>query len=333
MTEIPSNNDNLEKLRYLCRVIDDGHYTVDLKWKNFIDLAAIGLNLERDEILSLLQQDGIGYQGDEEANFLVAGVFSADLESREKEAIFQRLLGEIEKNDLMRNLLLLISLDYDFTLALLEFLLRSSDEVIASYRDNPYLPLITCDFFIESRTTNSFVKHNVGKLSIDMGRIQKLISNEWFMNLLTILKSGLSVNQNIGFEGLVENEANSSSGPEINSLIEDGTFPALVMNRNSVLKQDFVIQAFRRRFESERHVRKLHRFYYWLGIANDFILGVLFLVGSIEFIPNYGNEYLGVVMFIIGSAQLVGRSVIQIVMNLHVKSHRKKSMSGNTLNN
>lgn len=309
-------------------MIDDGHFTVDLKWKSVIELASVALGLERSGVLSLLEQDNSGYQGDEGANFLVGGVFDAEIDRREKEIIFQRLIAEIEKNDLMRNLLLLISLGYDFTLALLEFLLRSGDEILVQYRDNPYLPLITSDFFIQSRATNFFVKDNVKRIDVNYDRVRQLTGREWFMNLLTTLKSGLSVNLNTGFQDLVENEKNSSSAPEINLLIEDGTFPALVLNRNSVLKQEFVSRAFERRYEAERHVKKLHRFYYWLGIVNDLILGILFLVGSIEFIPNYGNEFLGVVMFIIGSAQLVGRSMIQIVMNIHIRSHRRKSLAG-----
>jgi hypothetical protein len=51
-------------------------------------------------------------------------------------------------------------------------------------------------------------------------------------------------------------------------------------------------------------------------------------VGSIEFLPWMPPEslFIGVILFIIGSAQLVARSVIQIVMNLHIKSSRKRKM-------
>ncbi len=65
------------------------------------------------------------------------------------------------------------------------------------------------------------------------------------------------------------------------------------------------------------HKEKIKRFYDWLAIANDVLVGMEFLVGSILFLPGH-NATLGVYLFIIGSAQLLIRPFIQIVKRVHL---------------
>lgn len=326
LPEIQPQERTVEQIRYLCRVIDDGHFSIDLKWPSVMDALSHALDLGRDQVAEALKQANAGFTDDPDALFLVAGVFDANLETGVKEEIFQRILLKIGENLQLRNLLVLISSGYDFALALLEFLIRVEGDTLSDFKDNPYLAVITSDLFIESRTSNKFVKNEIKHLTVDFDRIRSHIGSDWFIDLLTILKSGISVNQNRGFQRLVEKESKKSSAMEIYRLLGDGTLNMIVLHRNRVMKQPFVSEAFSRRYEMERHEERLRIFYYWLGIANDFVLGVLFLLGSIEFFPN-GNQFLGVIMFVIGSAQLVARSVIQIVMNIHIRSHRKRKLS------
>ena len=59
--------------------------------------------------------------------------------------------------------------------------------------------------------------------------------------------------------------------------------------------------------------------YETLSIVNDFLIGVLFLVGSCFFFyPSTENA--GVWLFVIGSAQLLIRPTIRLAHNVHIKN-------------
>ncbi|MBU2753857.1 hypothetical protein HFU84_07155 [Acidithiobacillus sp. CV18-2] len=58
--------------------------------------------------------------------------------------------------------------------------------------------------------------------------------------------------------------------------------------------------------------------YETLSIVNDFLIGVLFLVGSVFFFYA-STENAGVWLFVIGSAQLLIRPTIRLAHNVHLK--------------
>ncbi len=328
MPDFSVEPENVEKVRFICRVIDNGHFSLGLKWASVVDIMAYSLEMDREMVTGALKAANVGFTDGEEADFLVAGIFDATVDRGEEEKVFSRILSKIDPDPLYTNLLMLVSTEYDFSLALLEFLFRKPGRHLDQFRDSPILPIITSDRFIESKASNRFIKNLLKKVEVNFDRVRELVRNDWFMDLMTILKSGINVNMSSGFIKLIEREAHTINPQEILSLISDGTMEMTVLHRNSVLKQKFVTAAFLKRYEAEHHEKRLRRFYYWLGIANDFILGVEFLVGSIEFIPGMpqGSLFIGVILFIVGSSQLVARSVIQIVMNLHIKSSRKRKM-------
>lgn len=71
--------------------------------------------------------------------------------------------------------------------------------------------------------------------------------------------------------------------------------------------------------------RRYHEFYEWLHIANDFVIGGVFLVGSVMFLyPDM--ETAGVWLFIYGSAQMLLGPVIRTVNKLHLRDLRKDSL-------
>lgn len=318
----------VERVRFICRVIDNGQFSLDLKWNSVLDTLAHSIEIERDKIPGILNSAGVGFVDGEDADFLVAGVFDATVDHASEERIFTHVIEKIEQDPLFRNLLTLVSTEYDFTLALLEFLFRKQGRQLEHFKNSTLLPLITSDIFIESKSANRYVNKQVKTEEVDFDRIRELVRKDWFMDLLTILKSEVNVNQSSGFIKLIDREAHTVNAQEIISMISDGTLEMIVLHRNTVMKQKFVTEAFLKRYEAEQHEKKLRRFYYWLGIANDFALGIEFLVGSIEFLPGMPPEslFIGVILFIIGSAQLVARSLIQIAMNLHIRSSRKKKM-------
>ncbi len=55
-----------------------------------------------------------------------------------------------------------------------------------------------------------------------------------------------------------------------------------------------------------------------LGWINDFMIGLEFLVGSIEFLPGHLNT-IGVYLFILGSFQILLVPTIRISRDIHLK--------------
>ena len=69
----------------------------------------------------------------------------------------------------------------------------------------------------------------------------------------------------------------------------------------------------------------IKRFYDWLSIANDIMVGLEFVIGSIFFLPSEKKySTLGVYLFIIGSTQLLIRPMINIARRIHIFFLHKK---------
>lgn len=62
----------------------------------------------------------------------------------------------------------------------------------------------------------------------------------------------------------------------------------------------------------------IRRRYEFASIANDFLIGVLFLVGSVMFLSTRMEE-LGTWLFIIGSFQLLIRPTIRLASHVHLQ--------------
>jgi len=71
-----------------------------------------------------------------------------------------------------------------------------------------------------------------------------------------------------------------------------------------------------------RHERKIHEWYEWVHILNDFITALFFIIGSVLFFsPN--TVYDGTWLFLIGSCQMIIGPFIRMFNKLHVRHIRK----------
>lgn len=61
--------------------------------------------------------------------------------------------------------------------------------------------------------------------------------------------------------------------------------------------------------------------YHILSIINDLTLGLWFLVGSFLFLFE-STQTAGTILFIVGSAQLMGRPVLKLIRAFYVKKGR-----------
>lgn len=67
--------------------------------------------------------------------------------------------------------------------------------------------------------------------------------------------------------------------------------------------------------------------YKLLSIANDIGLGIWFTVGSILFL-FHTTQTAGTILFILGSAQLLGRPILKLMHAFFVRKNSQRSQSG-----
>jgi hypothetical protein len=70
--------------------------------------------------------------------------------------------------------------------------------------------------------------------------------------------------------------------------------------------------------DKDRITRDIERNYKVLGLINDFMIGIEFLMGSIEFLPGHLTT-IGVYLFILGSFQILLVPTIRISRDMHLK--------------
>lgn len=76
--------------------------------------------------------------------------------------------------------------------------------------------------------------------------------------------------------------------------------------------------------DKDKIKRDIERNYKALGLINAFMIGIEFLIGSIEFLPGHLNT-IGVYLFILGSFQILLIPTIRISRDIHIKLRLKKS--------
>ena len=74
--------------------------------------------------------------------------------------------------------------------------------------------------------------------------------------------------------------------------------------------------------DRDRIRKEIERNYKVLGWINDFMIGLEFLIGSIEFLPGHLNT-IGVYLFILGSFQILLVPTIRISRDIHLKLRLK----------
>lgn len=68
--------------------------------------------------------------------------------------------------------------------------------------------------------------------------------------------------------------------------------------------------------------KEIERNYKVLGLINDFMIGMEFLIGSIEFLPGRLST-IGVYLFILGSFQILLVPTIRISRDIHIQLRLK----------
>lgn len=325
MTErVENGGESAEKaVKFVCRLIVDSQYLTSVTWDSVLDTISEILDLDRERIREILKATGVSSRTGDSDQFQVAGIFFEDLPESMKPILYGKMVQLIKENPLLQNFVLSLSLSYALSKAIINSLVLGETRIGRKLQGSPLMAMCTSDLFLESREFNQFASETISKTEFPEGVVEKLVATSWFVDIIEILNLGLYGTNSLEVTRTIKEKWKDRDIAGLEELIESGAFLKILYHKSQILSDPKIRKVLTNKNRTEMREKNLDRFYAWLGIANDFSLGVEFLVGSLEFLPNM-NELFGVFLFIVGSVQLTARAVISIVSRAHLESMRKK---------
>jgi hypothetical protein len=307
-------NSDLSDPLYFLYAIQRSQYGFNLKWKNIKPLISY---IFGDEIFEKLKERRIINTYDDNNVLEIINIPNVkyNIPDQEKEILFNKFIKYVSGNKLITGIMKIMYLDRKIAQFLMDILNQNTQKTSNYFTVSSAFPIINLAEFYYSSAFADYCKPFIENFKLDIKNIRKYLSEEWFVKLAIILRDGAF---NTSFSKAIENN-NEEFISGIRKLIENDIISDIIVNMDSFLSDVSVnkaMMAFAARSVKER---KIKVFYDWLSIANDIMVGLEFVIGSIFFLPSESKySTLGVYLFIIGSTQLLIRPMINIVRRIHI---------------
>lgn len=311
------------RVRFACRLLVDSQYLISFRWGNVLESISRVLGIDTETVRKIIEETGLSTETGFNDLFQVVGVFSEELPENLKSLIFESMIHLCETDELVKKFVLSLSLNYALTKSLINSLVLEDTRIGKKIQDSPLLAMCTSDLFLQSTGFNSYAAQVLKEVKYPDNLIETHIGSAWFIDLMEMLSHGTYGMNSYEVTQRIKGRWKDRDLLGVEDLIDSGQFLKLLFHKGQILSDSRIRNILENRSRAEMREKGLTRFYTWLGIGNDFSLGLEFLVGSLEFLPNQ-NEFFGVVLFIIGSIQLTARAIISIVSRAHIEARRKK---------
>lgn len=307
---------------YLSRLVHGGEYNSEVTWGDMLYSFRILTGEDGTEVRKSLVNDGYIEDSNDKDAFVYFPEGSIELEDDNMELI----LDNLSKENLCFNVALLARMEP----ALVEMIL--SNKLYYDGEKPNWKPgeraiisaVLNKEFLVDKRVKEFLDKHikRIGEID----DFSKFAKEPWFLELLLILKRGLYGNGGYSYISSLSDYTRIRLVDGAYSLIEDGKLLFLLLNFRTIISKNHFASALSKFEKAKARKERVSSYYGYLSIANDVLVGVEFLLGSIEFLPN-GNEVFGVYLFIAGSAELLIRPFIEISRRLHVRALERRHMA------
>jgi hypothetical protein len=300
---------------YFLYAIQRSPYGFNLKWKHVKPL--ISYMFSEGVFQKLMDQRVISTYSDENILEIInIPDLKYNISDDEKEVLFHKFIDYVSNNRLITGIMKIMYLDRKMAQFIIDILNQNVHKTSEDFINSTDFPIINSPDFYYSKAFADYCKPYIEGFGLDMTNIRKYLGKEWFIKLAVILRDG-SFNNN-SFSKSVENSKDEFiSG--IVELTENDYISQIIVNLNSFLNDRGVngsMMSYASRIVRERGIK---RFYDWLSIANDIMVGLEFVIGSVFFLPSESKySTLGVYLFIIGSTQLLIRPMINIAGRIHI---------------
>ena len=302
-----------ELFLYMASLIHNGTYNYGIRWKDFYDTFSGMSTSDPRKICSELMNEGYVESSGYNDPFMIISRISVDASDSTVETLF----GAIRKDAASFNLAICYSIEPSLVKSIFSAAYYGSYAVRESPVAKTLVPICTSDEFQKDPRVTKKIKDAISGWSRDLSAITPLIQNRWFSDLLFMLKNGKYGNGGFNY---IENMGTAERDEFIKgtvSIIDSGLLVTLILGFGKILSRGDVEKSMDIYSNRTRKKDRITRVYSYLGIGNDIMVGLEFLIGSFEFLPH-GNEVLGVYLFIAGSSQLLIRPIIEISRRIHI---------------
>ena len=306
---------------YFLYAIQRSPYGFNLKWKNIKPLVSYMFG---DDIYKKLQDNRIisTYSDENILEIINVPDVRYNISDSDKETLFNKFIGYAARNPLIEGILKIMYLDRKIAQFIMDILSQDAGKTQDDFTIYADFPVINSPDFYYSNAFADYCKPYIENFKLDMEKIRPYIGQEWFTRLIIILRDG---SFNSSFSKAVENnEGSFISG--LKEIVENDYLSQIIVNLDSFLNSSDVNRSLLNFASRSVREKKVRRFYDWLSIANDIMVGLEFVIGSIFFLPSEAKySTLGVYLFIVGSTQLLIRPMINIARRVHILVlHREK---------
>ncbi len=308
---------------YILRLLVNSQSIIGFRWSAVYKFIEEVTGLKKNKVKAIVKDYGINVSSEDPDRFQVYGIFSVQPDEQGRNLLFFRIIEVLQSDKLAEEITLSLSLNYGFSKAIIGILVLRNTKIGKIIQDSPLIALCSSDPFLESEEFNEFSRSSVSSIGLEPDEMKKYLGKRWFVDLLEILDDGFYGTDSFSILQEVQKHWNDEDVAGLEELMNSGLFIKILARRSEVLLEKSIANSLVSKKSSQKKSAKLKSFYHWLGIGNDFTLGLEFLIGSIEFLPHM-NETDGVVLFIIGSIQLTGRAIITIVSDAHLSSRERK---------
>jgi hypothetical protein len=308
-------DEDLGKPLYFLYAVERSPYGFNLKWKHIKPL--ISYMFGDDIYKEFLDNKIISTYSDENILEIInIPNIRYNISDDDKETLFNKFIGYAVKSSLLNGLLKVMYLDRKIAQFIMDILNQDEKKTDSDFIIYSTFPIINSSDFYYSNAFADYCKPYIEEFTLNMDQIRPYLGQEWFTHLIIILRDG-SFNNDSFSKAVENNEDAFISG--LKEIIEKDYLSQIIVNLDSFLNDRDVNSSLLRYASRSVREKKVKRFYDWLSIANDIMVGLEFVVGSIFFLPSESKySTLGVYLFIIGSTQLLIRPMINIARRVHI---------------
>lgn len=312
-----SEGEDRDIFLFLCNIIHEGYYNMRITWGEARKLFSVAVTGSPLEICRNLREEGYIGAYDDPDPFMILRNIRVDLSPETEKATFRKLLETLRSEPLPYNVAMVSYLQKGLMMGIISSFYDHELNFARTPEERTLISVVTSDLFLSNRYVSGLLEDEVKIAEIRDPGMEDYVQYSWFNELVQIIKNGYYGNNGVNYIDMLENSSRVEFSDGILEIITNGGLLWLILNFKQFLKRDHVDMATKKFVKKSRQERGINRFYDWLSMVNDFAVGVEFLIGSIEFLPNYDPTF-GVYLFIVGSTQLLIRPVISLGRKIHL---------------
>jgi hypothetical protein len=307
---------------YMSGLVHRGEYNSEVTWADLLESFRVLTGEDGTEERKTLISEGLIDDSSVNDAFVYFPESVVELSDEDMNIIMEHL----SKENLCFNIALLARLEP----ALIEMILSNKlyyggEKPNWKLGERAIISMILNKEFLSDKRVKEYLSGSIKKVG-NIDGFSAFEREPWFLELLLIIKRGLYGNGGFSYISSLSDYTRISLVDGSYTFIGDGKLLYLLLNYRKIISKNHFTSKLNK-FEMEKaRKEKVSSYYGYLSIANDVLVGIEFLVGSIEFLPK-GNEVFGVYLFIAGSAELLIRPLIEIARRLHVRALERKHIA------